>query len=128
MAFSALKIHEQVVALQDESISVQIIEMKESYYVYVSLVADTAFKQLAMAVPTKYDQLSIGTTLINPTLDNYSERMAQRLSTRFKKQVTVSYNLPNNTDHMFMLLQVKMIELIAQLDIQDCQVAERVDR
>ncbi|KAL8182478.1 UNVERIFIED_CONTAM: proteasome (prosome, macropain) assembly chaperone 4 [Gekko kuhli] len=58
---------------------------------------------LAVAMCTPRDSIPTSTLLLGDTSDNTSNSLAQRLASKTKKQIFVSYNI-KNTDSSFILL------------------------
>ncbi|XP_006138880.2 proteasome assembly chaperone 4 [Pelodiscus sinensis] len=77
-----------------------VMRLRDSLFLWVG--AEPALRSLAVAMCSPHDSIPVSTSLLGDASDTTSNSLAQRLAKKTKKQVFVSYNLPN-TDSSFML-------------------------
>eukprot|EP00833_Pecoramyces_ruminatium_P001938 jgi/Orpsp1_1/1175970/evm.model.c7180000055910.1 len=91
----------------------------------------THFNNLAMSMKTKFSPVPIVTTLLGNTLEETSEHMSRRLSTKFFKQVFVSYNITSNNPDISVfsersLMVSKEREVAIEAVLKACNVCQKV--
>ncbi|ORX76834.1 hypothetical protein BCR32DRAFT_296000 [Anaeromyces robustus] len=70
------------------------------------------FNNLAVSIKTKFSPVPIVTTLLGNTLEEISEHMSRRLSTKYFKQVFVSYNITSNNPDIYVFSERALIQFL----------------
>ncbi|XP_040520934.1 proteasome assembly chaperone 4 isoform X2 [Gallus gallus] len=87
--------------LGEQRVHFHAMRLQDSLFLWVG--AAPALSSLAVAMCNPRDSVPVSTSLLGDPSDTASACLAQRLAKKTKKQVFVSYNLPN-TDSSFTLL------------------------
>ncbi|KAG4082914.1 hypothetical protein H8356DRAFT_1018317 [Neocallimastix lanati (nom. inval.)] len=72
----------------------------------------THMNNLAMSMKTKFSPVPIVTTLLGNTLEEISEHMSRRLSTKYFKQVFVSYNITSNNPDISVFAERSLVQFL----------------
>ncbi|ORX60220.1 hypothetical protein BCR36DRAFT_408580 [Piromyces finnis] len=72
----------------------------------------THLNNLAMSMKTKFSPIPIVTTLLGNTLEEISEHMSSRLSTKYFKQVYVSYNINSNNPDISVFAERSLVKFL----------------
>ncbi|XP_043853680.1 proteasome assembly chaperone 4-like [Dromiciops gliroides] len=96
-----ISLHNFSVRLWEQLIRFHVMRLMDSLFLWVGTTPN--LHNLAMAMCNRYDSIPVFTSLLGDTSDTTSNCLAQRLASKTKKQVFISYNL-QNTDSNFTLL------------------------
>ena len=90
------------------------IFMDQSCYIWLgSKEEPCTMGSLATAIPTRFSDMPLSTSLIHSS-DDCSSDMAERLAFRFKIQVFVSWNLPESYESHVHLIDNQIITVLSK--------------
>ncbi|KAI8809424.1 hypothetical protein BJ742DRAFT_771239 [Cladochytrium replicatum] len=110
----------KVVEREFDGIQVQVIELDNSYFVWVGACPPNEsgptgkLENLAVAMPTKYAPTATGTTLLAKGVDTDAELIAKRLSTKLKKMIYLSLDV--GSQDLLVLAQRKVGDVLKELE------------
>ncbi|XP_054046439.1 proteasome assembly chaperone 4 [Rissa tridactyla] len=96
-----IALHDFIGRLGEQLVHFHAMRLRDSLFLWVG--AAPALASLAVAMCTPRDSIPVAASLLGDPSDTASACLAQRLASKTKKQIFVSYNL-QNTDSNFTLL------------------------
>ena len=85
-----------IIPLEGKIVLGNLIELDSSYLIWLGTESNPSFSTLEMAMPTRFNELPLTTSLISPlapTQDSACVGLMQRLSKRFSIQLFLSCNV-----------------------------------
>lgn len=107
---SRFKIHTFTTDVSDVVYIFHILQMKDSIFIYIGESQKAQFSELAMAFPTED---AVSTQIFGPSSTCESKELSQQFTKRLKKQVFLSYNVPQNNS-LRPLLVKRLVDEIKQ--------------
>nr|XP_056710756.1 proteasome assembly chaperone 4 [Euleptes europaea] len=89
--------------LAEQPVHFHAMRLRGSLFLWVGEEEAPRLSNLAVAMCTPRDSIPASTSLLGDASDSTSNSLAQRLASKTKKQIFVSYNI-KNTDNSFILL------------------------
>lgn len=86
--------------------SFRVLKMNGSSFIYVGELGNESLDELAIALPLNDN---VGTTILGTLYGCDSQELAKQFTTRLKKQVFVSYNIPANNS-----VRLRVVKRIAE--------------
>ncbi|XP_020645501.3 proteasome assembly chaperone 4 [Pogona vitticeps] len=96
-----ISLHHFCASLREQRVHFHAMRLRDSLFLWVG--AGPELSNLAVAMCTPRDSIPASTLLFGDASDSTSSSLAQRLASKTKKQIFVSYNI-QNTDNSFILL------------------------
>ncbi|XP_060630735.2 proteasome assembly chaperone 4 [Anolis sagrei] len=96
-----ISVHDFRGRLAEELVHFHAMRLRDSLFLWVGDAPRLG--NLALAMNSPRDSIPVSTLLFGDTSDNTSTSLAQKLASKTKKQIFVSYNI-QNTDSGFILL------------------------
>ncbi|KAJ3032434.1 proteasome (prosome, macropain) assembly chaperone 4 [Rhizophlyctis rosea] len=115
-------VHEHTEEYFENTVYFQLITLADSIFAWVGTAPSTdnprlagRLDSLAVAMPTKYDTVAPGTSLLGGGADDFSERLAKRLATKLKRQIFVSLNLTKDNDELVAFAEKRLAQLVREI-------------
>ncbi|XP_043937452.1 proteasome assembly chaperone 4 [Protopterus annectens] len=103
---SEISIHDFAEKILEQLVHFHVMKMTDCFFLWVG--ATPHFSNLAVAMCNKYDSMPVSTLVLGDKSDTVSSCLAQRLATKTKKQVFVSYSLPTSDCSLTLLVEQRI--------------------
>lgn len=112
---SLIGVHQFSSQILDKHVCYQVLKMKDSLVIWIGMGSDPSFRELSVAMKTKYENSPTPTKLMGDACSLTSSTMAVHLSKRCQKQVFISFNVTDTNQEMVRKIEERLMEEIAMM-------------
>lgn len=109
---SDISLHEiQIKSPQRHEATISITLLKDSIYIYIGS-STNQFTSLALSTLSRNPRHASSTSLLSHGIDDCSERMAKKMSLKYKRQVLFSFNGDEYDDTFVRFCEAELVKFI----------------
>ncbi|XP_065213293.1 proteasome assembly chaperone 4-like [Planococcus citri] len=110
---SSFHCHEFNHTILSTEVKFEVLQMKDSTFVWIGNMLDPKFSDLSLAIKTPSNPIPIATKILGAaTADTTSLGLAERLSKKLKKPVYISFNISIINNKMLEDIERRLVEEI----------------